>query len=410
MFYVNEHILKRVINEYRGSEQKETVYLDDGKKYMIKKPDPTRELLKRDKISYINNTYSEYIGCHIAQMLGFQTQDTILGKYDTKTRNGENKTKIVCLCADVRQPGETMHEFDTVSLSTDVNKDTITFDVVEDIIQHIHDMLDLSNQQTDAIRDFYYDLFVFDAFVGNTDRHNGNIALLTNADDTFSRISPVYDCGSSLLPLIDDDTIKKGNMNNLALTITSVIHEKDGERIQYKNYLETVSNPNVDAAVKRILPRINMNKIKDFIRRTECLSEERKEFYCNVLQIRYERILLPTLQRIFPAPEIEISEDVDLYQTYKKYIKPVAELPLFEKSNIRIEDKDLCFIRVSKRYAISIINGECAALLPIRSNNNEIRKALGVFQSLGLNKINEEMTFDTDYSEDYSEGYDDYDR
>ena len=53
------------ISLYGGSEVKKTYYID-GKKYMVKFPDPIREI--KNNISYVNNQYSEYIGCKIFEI------------------------------------------------------------------------------------------------------------------------------------------------------------------------------------------------------------------------------------------------------------------------------------------------------------------------------------------------------
>ena len=72
-------------NNYKGSEKKKTL-IYNGKKYLVKFPDPIRE--KNKNISYINNAFSEYIGSNIFKMIGFETQNTILGKYNY---NGKEK-------------------------------------------------------------------------------------------------------------------------------------------------------------------------------------------------------------------------------------------------------------------------------------------------------------------------------
>ena len=48
----NNHIKRTLLNEYAGSEKKKTVILDDGYKYLLKFPDPTRE--KDLVLSYVN--------------------------------------------------------------------------------------------------------------------------------------------------------------------------------------------------------------------------------------------------------------------------------------------------------------------------------------------------------------------
>lgn len=50
MLRINEHIEKALFNEYSGSEKKMTVLLDDGNKYLLKMPDPTREKIIRFRI------------------------------------------------------------------------------------------------------------------------------------------------------------------------------------------------------------------------------------------------------------------------------------------------------------------------------------------------------------------------
>lgn len=69
----NEHILASKRNVYGGSDRKRTVILDNNQQYLLKFPDPTREL-NRD-VSYINNAISEYLGCCVfRQGLKFKIQ------------------------------------------------------------------------------------------------------------------------------------------------------------------------------------------------------------------------------------------------------------------------------------------------------------------------------------------------
>lgn len=81
-----------VLNEYKGSEKKKTL-IYDSKKYLVKFPEPVLD--KNKNISYINNTYSEYIGSNIFKLTLFETQNTLMGKY-----NYNDKEKIVCACED----------------------------------------------------------------------------------------------------------------------------------------------------------------------------------------------------------------------------------------------------------------------------------------------------------------------
>lgn len=83
---INEHIQKEaVFNDYAGSEKKRTVIMDDGKQYMLKFPDPTREI--NNQMSYINNAISEYLGCKVFASAGIPVQNVYLGTYSTPTKS-----------------------------------------------------------------------------------------------------------------------------------------------------------------------------------------------------------------------------------------------------------------------------------------------------------------------------------
>ena len=102
------------LNNYKGSEKKKTLVYDN-KKYLVKFPDPIRE--KNKNISYINNAFSEYVGSNIFRLIGFKTQNTILGKY---FYNG--KEKIVCGCEDFTDNNNILYEFENLALSTNPDK------------------------------------------------------------------------------------------------------------------------------------------------------------------------------------------------------------------------------------------------------------------------------------------------
>jgi len=84
---------KEVFNKFRGSEVKTTI-LFEGEVYMIKYPDPVRD--KKNKLSYMNNQFSEHIGSRIFKACGINSQETAMRYFTTK--NG--KKKIVVGCKD----------------------------------------------------------------------------------------------------------------------------------------------------------------------------------------------------------------------------------------------------------------------------------------------------------------------
>ncbi len=51
---------------------------------------------------------------------------------------------------------------------------------------------------SDETKKKFWDMFIIDALIGNTDRHNGNWGFLVNTEMNEIKFSPIYDCGSCL--------------------------------------------------------------------------------------------------------------------------------------------------------------------------------------------------------------------
>lgn len=269
---------KEVFNTYKGSEIKKTLIYND-KKYLVKFPDPIRE--KNKIVSYINNSYSEYIGSNIFKICGFKTQNTILGKYIYK-----NKEKIVCACEDFTDFFHNLYEFDTLALSAD--PDNKIANELNDIMKVINFLKDFMS--VDDLKTRFWDMFVIDAFIGNTDRHNGNWGIINDLKNEKTYFSPIYDCGSCLNPLLSDDDISKMNeteIKNLAINSYSCIKE-NGKKINYMSYINSMSNSFLNDAIERIFKSIDMDVINSFIDNIECISNIRKNFYKSILKFRYD--------------------------------------------------------------------------------------------------------------------------
>jgi len=267
------------LNKYKGSEKKKTL-IYEGKKYLVKFTDPVIE--KNKNMSYINNAFSEYIGSNIFKIVGFETQNTILGIYRYKEQE-----KIVCGCEDFTSDYEILYEFESLLLSINPNK-KIEMEL-EDIIEIIEESKIINSID---IKDKFWDMFVIDSLIGNTDRHNGNWGILLNTKTNEMRFSPIYDCGSCLNPMLEDVQMKKISeveLKNLAINCYSCIKE-NGKKINYMEYIKSIKNKECNQAICRIFKNINIEKIYEFIEKIECMSNIRKEFYKNIIKLRFEII------------------------------------------------------------------------------------------------------------------------
>ena len=263
-------------NNYKGSEKKKTL-IYDNKKYLVKFPDPIRE--KNKNISYINNAFSEYIGSNIFRIAGFKTQNTLLGKYDYK-----GKEKIVCACEDFTDNENVLYEFENLALSTNPDKKIET--ELNDIMEVIEENKMINTEET---KRKFWEMFVVDSLIGNTDRHNGNWGFLLNKTTGNIEFAPIYDCGSCLNPMLEDEEIEKMNdteLKNLAINCYSCIKE-NGKKINYMSFISQRKNEECNNAIKRLFTNIDIKEIENFIDNIECISNVRKEFYKKIINQRY---------------------------------------------------------------------------------------------------------------------------
>lgn len=266
-------------NNYKGSEKKKTL-IYNNKRYLVKFPDPIRE--KNKNISYINNAFSEYIGSNIFKIVGFKTQNTLLGIYKYN-----EKEKIVCACEDFTNNENVLYEFENIALSTNPDKK------IETELKDIMEVIEQNNMiNTEDTKKSFWDMFIIDSIIGNTDRHNGNWGFLLNRTTGKVVFSPIYDCGSCLNPMLEDKEIEKINeveLKNLAINCYSCFKE-NRKKINYMIYIKQAKNEECNNAIKRVFNNIDIEKIKEFIDNIECMSDIRKQFYKNSIEQRYEII------------------------------------------------------------------------------------------------------------------------
>ena len=266
------------INTYKGSEKKKTL-IYEGKRYLVKFPDPIRE--KNKEISYINNAYSEYIGSKIFKILGIPCQEVILGKY-----NYNHKDKIVCACLDFTDDDNFLLEFENLVLSINVDKkiDTEISDIMG-LLENSQGLIDYNDT-----KDKFWDMFIVDSLIGNTDRDNTDFGFLVNKKTKKARFSPIFDCGSCLNPLLEDkdiEKLKESDIKNLAINCYSCFKE-NGKKINALSYIKNRQNEDSNKALLRVFKNIKIDDILNLIDSIESLSKVRKEFYKKILKYRFE--------------------------------------------------------------------------------------------------------------------------
>ncbi|MCD8230234.1 MAG: HipA domain-containing protein [Clostridiales bacterium] len=270
---------------YAGANGSKISVVYEEKQYMLKfPPAPT----KNKNMSYSNSCFSEYLGCQIYGMIGLPVQETMLGTYRVK-----DKEKIVVACGDFTEPGVVLQDFASL-------KNQIIDSERNGYGTELNDILQTIEEQTAVdpfeLSDRFWDMFIVDALIGNWDRHNGNWGFLYNTVTDEVKLAPVYDCGSCLYPQADDTIMTKvlseqKEMDFRVFELPTSAITVNNRKIRYFDFISSLQQEECNRALKRIVPKIDMARIKDLLEETPFISDLQREFYLTMLAERKSRIL-----------------------------------------------------------------------------------------------------------------------
>lgn len=277
---------------YAGANGSKISVIYESEQYMLKFPAPAA---KNQQLSYANGCISEYLGCRIFDSVGIETQKTLLGTYMV---NG--KKKIVVACKDFTSAGVVLQDFASLK-NTIIDSEHNGYGTeLDDIMTAIEEQQAVDPK---ALKEWFWNVFIVDALIGNWDRHNGNWGFLYDVEHDDMTIAPIFDCGSCLYPQADEE-IMKATLENKAeqdLRIFSIPLsgiKSGGKKINYFDFISSLQNRDCNAALKRILPRIDMDKINRIVDETPYISEFQKDFYKTMLAKRKEKILDFSLKKL----------------------------------------------------------------------------------------------------------------
>ena len=285
---------------YNGANGKKIAVEYNGDVYMLKFP-PSADN-KPTELSYTNSCISEYIASHIFNMLGIRCHETILGTFKIS-----GKEKIVCACKDFTADGKELFDFCSIKNTVIDSEHGGTGTELADLLETIEKQEYVSPY---VLTKHFWNVFVVDSLLGNFDRHNGNWGFLYDKNAEKAEIAPVYDCGSCLLPQADENTMKKVLENETELESriyrfpTSAL-KLNNVKINYYEFLMNTDNVDCKDAVERIVPRINIDEIKEFIDTVPYITDMQREFYKTYITARYEKIIAPVYEQIHDISQNE---------------------------------------------------------------------------------------------------------
>ncbi len=287
---------------YGGSDQKRGI-IYHGERYMLKMPDRISDDKRNDlNSSYSNSIYSENVGCEILKKLGFEVQDTLIGYIENQ--NGEQKPVVAC--KNFVPQGYSMVDFRAIEDAVLIDRKAGKIPRIEDIYNIMSgDNAYFSKEMGAIALEKYWDTFIVDAMLGNFDRHANNWAYFIKNDGSELKFAPIFDCGSCLYPQISDTAIPNilSSESEIVMRIdkfpTAALELPNKMKANYKEYIQSLGNPDCTAALMRVYPRIDINKVEEVIFNTSSISDIRKEFYSTMIKKRIERILEPAYEKAY---------------------------------------------------------------------------------------------------------------
>ena len=284
---------------YGGTAGRKMGITYNGKDYLVKFPGNLKEQkMKNINLSYSNSPVCEYIGSKIYEIVGLPVHNTILG-----IRNN----KIVVACEDFLQDGDRLYEFDKIKVTFEPHfldsngneTNGVGVDLYE-IMMTIQDHPFL--QDVPGVKEHFWNMFIIDALIGNTDRNNSNWGIILRKDGSKD-IAPVYDNGNCLNSKWDDGKMRivmndADKMEAEAYKARRCIFELHGKRVNPYHIIESREYPECLEAVHRLTTQIgnNMDKIQAMIKEIPILSEIQKRFFISMIEYRYEKVLLECIK------------------------------------------------------------------------------------------------------------------
>lgn len=270
---------------YAGANGSKISILYEGEQYMLKFP-PIAS--KSKTLSYSNSCFSEYLGCQIYESIGIPVQKTLLGTFTVR-----GKEKVVVACKDFTSPGIVLQNFASLKNQMIDSERNGYGTELTDILYTFEEQTAIDSKR---LIDRFWEMFIADALIGNWDRHNGNWGFLYDTQKDTMELAPVYDCGSCLYPQADETIMEavledESERDFRVYEIPTSAIQIEGKKIKYFDFLSSLQNEDCNRALRRILPKIDMERITEIVDNTPFLSSLQKHFYLTMLKERKEKIL-----------------------------------------------------------------------------------------------------------------------
>ena len=282
--------LPRKKKSYGGANGSKLSVIINGATYMLKL---SAHAEKNSSMSYSNSAVSEYLGSHIFNTVGIETQETILGVYTYKGTD-----RIAVACKDFTSNGFILQDFASLKNQIIDSASNGLGTELDDILEAIEKQTFL-NQRT--LANHFWNIFAIDALIGNSNRHNGDWGFLYNEEKDDLKLAPIFDCGSCLFPQADENTLKlclkdERNFKSRIYDFPTSSIKLNNRRINYYNFINSHAYKGCDEAFMRMKDKIDLSKINNLIDEIPCITDTHKTFLKKILKARFETFYIKCMK------------------------------------------------------------------------------------------------------------------
>jgi hypothetical protein len=233
-------------------------------------------LFKYPKTTYTGDYWAEKLAYELGKLINIEIARTELGIYKGRRGSfsynvlkvGEHLLEGYAIIGDVLEFNTSSEIYDNIGFNYSV-------ELLENVLADYSPLL--------------LKVFVFDCFIGNTDRHHGNWAIITDDNGVWLRLSPLYDNGSSLCYLERVERIelmkKDPRMLNAALytkpkSQIGLGDVRPADHFDLFSYVCSKYHKNIKKMMNDLKNRITKKSISDLLNKLDnnIIDEKIKQF------------------------------------------------------------------------------------------------------------------------------------
>lgn len=266
------------LNENTFGAEPKTWIKYNGLKYLVKFP-------KFTKGFPTDSVKSEHLASSFINLAGGRAHKTI---YIEEFEREDGTVSEAVLCRDILSDNgyDSMVTFaeSTSSISTDIDRHEYFISEILHIFEKIHNM-----DFRLVSRDFW-EMVLFDAILGNNDRHPGNWSIVKKGNERS--LSPIYDNGACLFPRamreFGEDRRNWLIVRTLLFPNSKIMWDDPEKKKSRMSYIGIINSGIVPEYILNEFRQMDIESVLDQLRKeNDWLSEKDWEFYYTVIKLRF---------------------------------------------------------------------------------------------------------------------------